>query len=70
VDEADIKIILPYSAKKKKTKGAAEYSVKNPATNSFSASIKSKGGLLVSAIVLIKNNKEIGNKGKKNQIIL
>ena len=43
-----------YSAKKKKTKGTLECSVKNPATNSDSASCKSKGVLDVSANIDIK----------------
>jgi len=45
-----INIILAYSAKKKKTKIPAACSVINPLTNSDSASAKSKGALLVSAI--------------------
>lgn len=43
-----------YSAKKKKTKGTLECSVKKPATNSDSASCKSKGVLDVSAKIDIK----------------
>ena len=39
--------IEPYSAKKKNTKGTLECSVKNPATNSDSASCKSNGVRLV-----------------------
>lgn len=46
--------ILEYSAKKKKTKGTEECSVKKPATNSDSASGKSKGVLDVSAKTDIK----------------
>jgi hypothetical protein len=37
-----------------------------PETNSDSASAKSKGALLVSAIQPIKNIINIGNKGNKN----
>lgn len=48
------KTIEAYSAKKKKTKGTLECSVKNPATNSDSASCKSKGVLDVSAKIDIK----------------
>jgi hypothetical protein len=59
----DIKIIEAYSAKKNITKGTEECSVKNPATSSDSASGKSKGALLVSAITEIKNIKESGNNG-------
>jgi hypothetical protein len=43
-----------YSAKKKKTKGTLECSVKKPATNSDSASCRSKGVRLVSANIEIK----------------
>ena len=43
-----------YSAKKKNTKGTLECSVKNPATNSDSASCKSKGVLDVSANIEMK----------------
>jgi len=48
------KTIEVYSAKKKKTKGTLECSVKKPATNSDSASCKSKGVLDVSANIEIK----------------
>jgi hypothetical protein len=58
-----IKIILQYSAKKKKAKVNEAYSTLYPETNSDSASGKSKGNLLVSANKLIKNNKKDGNKG-------
>ncbi|RUP45950.1 hypothetical protein BC936DRAFT_147529 [Jimgerdemannia flammicorona] len=57
-----------YSAKKKNTKGTLECSVKNPLTNSDSASTKSKGARFVSAMIEIKNIKEIGSKGMKYQI--
>ena len=43
-----------YSAKKKKTKGTLECSVKKPATNSDSASCRSNGVLEVSAKIDIK----------------
>jgi hypothetical protein len=56
--------MLAYSAKKKNTKITAECSVIKPLTNSDSASAKSKGALLVSAIHPIKNIINIGNKGK------
>jgi hypothetical protein len=62
-----ITTILAYSAKKKNTKITAACSVMNPLTNSDSASAKSKGALLVSAIQAIKKTKKIGNKGNKNQ---
>ena len=42
--------------------------MKNPATNSDSASGRSKGALLVSAIITTKNINESGNKGIIYQI--
>jgi len=48
------KTIELYSAKKKKTNGTEECSVKKPATNSDSASCKSNGVLLVSANIETK----------------
>ena len=62
--------MLAYSAKKKNTKITAECSVIKPLTNSDSASAKSKGALLVSAIDPIKNTINIGNKGTTYQIAL
>jgi hypothetical protein len=58
-----IKTILAYSAKKKNTNIDAECSVIKPETNSDSASAKSNGALLVSAIQPIKNIINIGNNG-------
>ena len=49
-----IRTILAYSAKKKKTKITAACSVMKPLTNSDSASARSKGALFVSAIDPIK----------------
>jgi hypothetical protein len=49
-----IKIILAYSPRKKKTNIPAACSVINPLTNSDSASAKSNGALLVSAIEAMK----------------
>jgi hypothetical protein len=63
--KAHIKIILAYSAKKKRAKTKDEYSILNPLTNSDSASGRSKGNLLVSANMLIKNKIEQGHKGTK-----
>ena len=54
--KADIKISEEYSPKKKKTNILAPCSVINPATNSDSASGKSKGGLFVSAKIAIKKD--------------
>jgi hypothetical protein len=56
--------MLAYSAKKKNTNITAECSVINPLTNSDSASAKSNGALLVSAIHPMKNIINIGNNGK------
>ena len=50
----DINTIEQYSAKKKNTKIIELCSVKKPATNSDSASCKSKGVLLVSAKIEMK----------------
>jgi hypothetical protein len=61
--------MLAYSARKKNTKITAECSVIKPLTNSDSASAKSKGALLVSAIHPIKNIINIGNKGKTKKTI-
>jgi len=65
-----IKTILAYSAKKKNTNITAACSVIKPLTSSDSASAKSKGALLVSAIDPIKNIINIGNNGIINQIAL
>jgi hypothetical protein len=60
-----IKTILAYSAKKKNTNITAECSVIKPETSSDSASARSKGALLVSAIQPMKNIMNIGNKGNR-----
>jgi hypothetical protein len=62
--------MLAYSAKKKKTKITAACSVIKPLTSSDSASAKSKGALLVSAIDPIKNIINIGNNGIINHTAL
>jgi hypothetical protein len=54
-------IILLYSPKKNIAKIIDEYSTLYPATNSASASGKSKGALLVSAIMEIINRMNVGN---------
>jgi len=64
-NNADIKMILEYSAKKNKVKITLEYSTLKPETNSDSASGKSKGTRLVSANILMKNKIQEGNKGKQ-----
>ena len=56
-------IIVLYSAKKNKAKPMLEYSTLKPETSSDSASGKSKGALLVSAKILIKNIKNEGSRG-------
>jgi hypothetical protein len=61
--------MFEYSAKKKTTNSIAEYSTLYPATNSASASGKSKGALFVSANIEIKNIKLIGNKGNTYQTV-
>lgn len=65
----DINIILLYSAKKNIAKIIDEYSVLYPATNSASASVKSKGVRFVSANIDTKKIIAQGNKGIKNQIV-
>jgi len=45
-----------------------EYSILYPETSSASASGKSKGCLLVSAKIEIRNRKNKGNRGKINQV--
>ena len=65
----DINTILQYSARKKNTKIIPECSVKNPATNSDSASGKSKGVRLVSANAEIKNIMNNGSSGTTNQTL-
>lgn len=65
----DISTILQYSARKKNTKIIPECSVKNPATNSLSASGKSKGVRLVSARAEIKNIMNSGSNGTTNHTL-
>jgi len=60
-----IKIIDPYSARKKRAKPILAYSTLKPETSSLSASGKSNGARLVSARIEIKN---IKNKGKNGMI--
>jgi hypothetical protein len=48
--------MLPYSERKKRANAIEEYSTLYPATNSASASGKSKGDLFVSARDVIINN--------------
>jgi len=62
--------MLQYSARKKIAKAKPEYSTLYPATNSASASGKSKGVLFVSAKAEIKNIIAEGKNGIINQIDL
>jgi len=64
----DIRIMFEYSPKKNKANPMAEYSVKYPATNSASASGKSKGARFVSARIHTSQIIIAGNNGMKNQI--
>src|SRR5271166_6159639 len=65
---AHISITLMYSPRKNSRNGVEEYSTKNPATSSDSASTRSKGGRLVSASADTKKIGNIGKRGlKKNQ---
>ena len=64
----DISSMLAYSPKKNRAKVMAEYSVWYPATNSASASGRSKGARLVSARAEMKKITAIGNNGEnRNQ---
>ena len=65
LENIQINTMLAYSAKKKNTKITAECSVINPETSSDSASAKSKGALLVSAIQPMKKIINMGNNGNK-----
>lgn len=64
-----IRRMLEYSPKKKKAKPIAEYSTLYPATSSASASGKSKGILLVSAKIEIKNIIAKGSIGITSQTV-
>jgi len=66
VDTELIINILPYSAKKNIANNIDEYSTLYPATNSASASGRSKGDLLVSANETIKKSIHKGNNGNIN----
>jgi hypothetical protein len=59
--------ILAYSPKKKDANMNPEYSTLYPATNSASASGRSKGARFVSARIDTKNIKVKGSNGKTNQ---
>src|SRR6185437_9365549 len=58
-------ITFIYSARKKSRNGPEEYSTKKPATNSDSASKRSKGGRWVSASDEMKKITSMGNRMEK-----
>src|SRR6478609_11248752 len=58
-------ITFIYSARKNSRNGPEEYSTKKPATNSLSASKRSKGGRWVSAREETKKITSIGNRMEK-----
>src|SRR5579859_7717238 len=62
---AHIKTTLTYSPRKKRRNGVEEYSTKNPATSSDSASTRSNGGRFVSANAETKKMGSIGNRIEK-----
>jgi hypothetical protein len=70
VIKVDINSILLYSPKKNIAKIIEEYSTLYPATNSASASGKSKGARFVSASIDIKKITAQGNNGKKNHPVM
>src|SRR6266567_7805659 len=59
---AHISTMDRYSPRQNSRKGVEEYSTKKPATNSLSASTRSKGGRLVSASADTKKIGSIGNR--------
>lgn len=69
VNKLHINKILEYSPKKKAANVNAEYSTLYPATNSASASAKSKGALFVSAKIEMKKIIAKGNIPKTNQVL-
>jgi hypothetical protein len=70
VDIAPIINILPYSAIKIAANNTEAYSTLLPATNSASASIKSKGARFVSAKDVMTNNNQTGKRGQIYQIFI
>src|SRR6266702_194812 len=65
--KAHISTMERYSPRKNSRKGVEEYSTKNPATSSDSASTRSKGGRLVSARAEMKKTTNIGRSGSQYQ---
>src|ERR1700709_1197424 len=62
---AHISTMDRYSPRKNSRNGVEEYSTKNPATSSDSASTRSKGGRLVSASAETKKIGSMGNRMEK-----
>lgn len=60
--------ILAYSAKKKRAKCPAAYSMLNPDTSSDSPSVRSKGVRLVSARVDVNHRNAIGQAGNSSHV--
>src|SRR6185437_5336712 len=67
VVSAHIVMIATYSASMKSMYGVEEYSTMKPATNSDSASTRSKGGRFVSASAEMKKMTNIGNSASQCQ---
>jgi hypothetical protein len=64
-----MRIIEPYSAKKKSAKPILAYSTLKPETSSDSASGRSKGARFVSAKIETKNIRKRGKKGITKKIL-
>lgn len=64
----DLRIILLYSARKKRANPLAEYSTLYPETSSASASGRSNGCRFVSARVVIKKIIKMGKSGATSQV--
>src|SRR5919197_6292387 len=67
VASAHIVVMATYSPSMNSRYGVEPYSTMKPATNSDSASTRSKGGRLVSASAETKKITNIGNKGSQYQ---
>ncbi len=65
----DLRMMLLYSARKKRANPLAEYSTLYPETSSASASGRSNGCRLVSARDVIKKIILIGNRGAPSQMV-
>src|SRR5215210_2311697 len=67
VPSAHMPMMATYSPSMNSRNGVEEYSTMNPATSSDSASGRSKGGRLVSAIAEMKNTTNMGNSHSQYQ---